>query len=226
MLSLPTVARSDLKQLTILTEEFPPYNYSDGKSAQGINSEQVKQLLNKVALEKQIEFLPWNRAYHIALNQANVLIFSLARLEFREKMFHWIGKLSDTQICAFSLKSASELNAVNTLDQMQQYRVATQRDSHTKQILANQGYRNYQNLLDAESVAHSIKLLNHQRVDFIIHSKEVFYYQLSNLGTDIKSLIQTNFCINTYPLYLAASLETPLATVKQLQAAFKQIKQP
>jgi polar amino acid transport system substrate-binding protein len=41
-------------------------------------------------LDYKIELLPWVRAYNMALNRDNVLIYTITRTTERENLFHWI----------------------------------------------------------------------------------------------------------------------------------------
>jgi polar amino acid transport system substrate-binding protein len=94
-------------ELRIVTEEMPPYNYlaADG-TLTGATTEIVQALLKSLGAETPIETMPWARAYKIALNQPNVLIFSILRTHQREALFHWLGAISPVEMQIFSLPDA------------------------------------------------------------------------------------------------------------------------
>jgi polar amino acid transport system substrate-binding protein len=56
------------QDIMIVTEEFPPYNYSDNGRAQGLSSEVVQAVLAQAGLAAEFLFLPWARAYLTAQN--------------------------------------------------------------------------------------------------------------------------------------------------------------
>ncbi len=207
----------------MVSEQFPPFNYTVNQQARGINTEQVKKLLAKLAIKANIQFLPWGRAFYIARTTPNTLIFSIARNAKREQQFHWVGLLSEANTCVFSLKENTHLNDINSLEQMKKYRVVTQKESHMSQLFLKENFIAHQNFLRSVSVEHAIKLLRYQRADFIGYSKEVLYYHLRKQGIAPEELLQMNFCIDSLPLYLAFSRQTPLATVERFRSAFAKL---
>lgn len=78
--------------LLVVTENLPPYNYKEGIAVKGVATEVVQALLKEVGLQADIHVLSWVRAYLKALEQPNVLIFSLVRTPEREE--HFRQKLS------------------------------------------------------------------------------------------------------------------------------------
>ncbi len=54
--------------LTIVTEDFPPYNYEQDGKASGLSSEVVQAVLKEIGLQADIIFYPWRRAYHAVQN--------------------------------------------------------------------------------------------------------------------------------------------------------------
>jgi hypothetical protein len=74
------------QDIMIVTEEFPPYNYSDNGRAQGLSSEVVQAVLAQAGLTAEFLFLPWARAYLTAQNTKNTLIFSIGQIPEREDL--------------------------------------------------------------------------------------------------------------------------------------------
>ncbi len=52
----------------VLTEEFPPYNYTEGGKITGLGTEVVEAVLQQLGLQGQFQSLPWARAYETASN--------------------------------------------------------------------------------------------------------------------------------------------------------------
>eukprot|EP00493_Phyllostaurus_siculus_P001449 UN01457 len=57
--------------VTIYTEQFPPYNFSNKGHLEGINLKFVKAMCVDADIECHFELLPWSRAYHFAQKNHN-----------------------------------------------------------------------------------------------------------------------------------------------------------
>ena len=90
--------------LIFVTEEYPPFNFTADGKRQGIATDTLVEML-KLAGSNQtradIAFLPWARAYNLAVNKQNVLLYSTTRTEAREKLFKWVGPILKSSL--FSL---------------------------------------------------------------------------------------------------------------------------
>jgi len=86
-----TVAQS---QLSVVTENWPPYNYQNDKSdVDGVATAVVKRVLNHAELSYRIDVFPWARSYKLAQGQPNTLIYSIFKTAEREPYFHWFCPL-------------------------------------------------------------------------------------------------------------------------------------
>jgi polar amino acid transport system substrate-binding protein len=88
---LPTTVYSD--NVIIVTENYPPYSYEQEGEITGISTDIVKCIMDESGLEYKIEVLPWARAYEMALNKDDVLIYSIMRIPEHETLFNWIALL-------------------------------------------------------------------------------------------------------------------------------------
>jgi polar amino acid transport system substrate-binding protein len=86
---LPTQAL----KIKVVTEDTFPIQYLEKGQVLGPATDLVKSVLAEAGLPYSIEVLPWARAYNIALNEPNTMIYSLARTEQREGLFQWIGSV-------------------------------------------------------------------------------------------------------------------------------------
>ncbi len=125
--------------LQIVTENLPPYNYRDGAVIKGVSAEVVQALLKEVGLQADIHVLSWVRAYLKALNQPNVLIFSIVRTPDREALFHWVGQVSTTQSYLFKLSSRRDIR-IARLQDARRYLIGTWREDVREQYLLSQGF--------------------------------------------------------------------------------------
>ena len=80
--------------LSFLTEENPPFNYSENGKIVGSVTEIVRQISTRAGHPAAIEIMPWDDAYVRAQAERNTCVFATARLENRERLFLWVGPLA------------------------------------------------------------------------------------------------------------------------------------
>eukprot|EP00828_Plagiopyla_frontata_P029713 TRINITY_DN38511_c0_g1_i1.p4 TRINITY_DN38511_c0_g1~~TRINITY_DN38511_c0_g1_i1.p4 ORF type:complete len:132 (-),score=43.09 TRINITY_DN38511_c0_g1_i1:62-457(-) len=82
--------------LRVVTEDWPPYNYSEHGKVTGVVTEVVLAALDRSDLDYTVEVLPWARAYKLARTEPNVMIYSILKLDSRAPLFKWLklGNLS------------------------------------------------------------------------------------------------------------------------------------
>ncbi len=64
-------------ELTILTENLPPLNYVKDGVLVGPSVEIVKEIQKRIGSHEQIKVFPWARAYSLALEEENVVLFGM-----------------------------------------------------------------------------------------------------------------------------------------------------
>jgi len=74
-------------ELTILTENLPPLNYVENGTLVGPSVEIVKEIQKRVGSQEQIQVYPWARAYKMALEDENVILFGMTYTKVREDKF-------------------------------------------------------------------------------------------------------------------------------------------
>lgn len=108
--------------MVYITEQLPPFNYQEDGKLQGISVDLLEQMLgymNTSLNRSEIELLPWDQGYEMALRDNNTVIFSTARLPEREAAFKWVGPISPIKAVLFALterpikiKSAGDLSSL------------------------------------------------------------------------------------------------------------------
>src|SRR5215470_11626060 len=83
--------------LTLVTEENPPFNYTEQGKVAGLSTEIVAELGKRSGIPLQIQSMPWEKAYIAAQRDKETCIYSTARLENRERIFFWIGPIATNQ---------------------------------------------------------------------------------------------------------------------------------
>lgn len=213
------------ESLRVVTEHFPPYQLvENGKIVGGTSIVFINAMLKQLDLQNDIEVYPWARAYKMALNKPNVLIFTIARTPQREQLFHWIGDFNSMDSYLWSLKNNYSLS-VNTLDSAKNYIVGVPKDDNTHHFLKQRGFTEQKNLYTVRNRNVVVQMLFKGRVDLIMGAENVLRNRIENLGyafDDLQKVLKLP--ANDGRLSIAMSKETPIATVRKFQAAFKQVK--
>lgn len=212
--------------LRIVTEELPPYNMTQGGHVTGLSTEVVQAVLKEAGLQAPIQSMPWARAYDIALNDENVLIYSITRTPQREKLFKWVGTIAPTQWYLFS-HSARPL-PVKTLEDVRRHQVATVKEDVGEQYLVAKGFVIGKNLQSSNKYEHNYEKLKLGRVDFWIANELNATYLSRQAGDDparvlVRALPLPDL-VQDEGLNMAFSLKTPDALVERLRKSLETIR--
>ena len=161
-LTISAGAQAAQPNISIVTENWPPYNYEENGNLHGVSYEVVSAVLEELNISPKIDVYPWARAYSIALRDENTLIFSISRKAERETLFKWVGSILKTQNYLFALSERSDI-ATNSLEDLKQYKVGAVREDIRDQYLSKQGF-------DTEPVSKhylNIKKLMNNRIDLM-----------------------------------------------------------
>lgn len=109
------------EELPVACQEFPPYNYLDGKgNVVGSSVEIVTEVLRRMGLEAHIKLLPLNRAYEEAANGKVALLMTFARNAEREKDLYFTDSLASIEVVFF--KRRADNITWNVLSDVKDYR--------------------------------------------------------------------------------------------------------
>jgi polar amino acid transport system substrate-binding protein len=207
-------------KLRILTEEYPPYNYTDEKGAlTGSSTELVKAIIGKLGLDTKIEVLPWAQAYELVLNNPNVALYSTARIPERERSFMWAGPIGSYENWLYAKKGSAI--RVNSLDEAKAVKsIAVTRNEAGQQKLAEQGFINF---VFAGSTADGLKKLMAGEADLWLGTRADVEMVAKKAGVDATQLEPAVF-VYKFDLYIAFNKNVPYATVEQWQKALDSLK--
>ncbi|QPB83720.1 transporter substrate-binding domain-containing protein [Pseudoalteromonas rubra] len=214
------------QQIKVVTEHFPPYQIvENGLPIQGSAVELVKKQLSKANYKVPIEVYPWARAYKLALNEPNTMIFSLARTKEREHLFHWVGPISKLKGHIWALTSSSHIE-INALADAKHFSIAVIREDSTHHFLRYIGFNDESNLYLTTTFEQNVQMLFLKRVDLVIGTQSMLEEQMSNLGLDIKKLRKIyTFGPDDFQLYIAFNNDTSLELVYKFQRILEEIQQ-
>lgn len=133
-------------RLRLLSEEFPPINFTEAGQPSGLAVEVVQHVMLRLGQVVPIEFLPWARAYRDAQGRQPVALFSAARIPEREKLFQWAGPIVTFYSSFYARAGAERLKRFDDARHVEDVLVV--RDWYTAQQLATEGFRNLRPVSD------------------------------------------------------------------------------
>ena len=214
--------------LTIYTEEFPPFNYTRQGRIAGVSTEVVEHVMAATGYNVRIKSLPWSEAYEKAQKEENALIYSISRRKNREQLFKWIGILTPTTYSVKALASRKDIRIGSLLD-MKHYKIGTKTEDATENWLLGNGFEvtDFTRVAGKNAVVKSFKNLMNRQIDVWPSPDAVVYYIARQQGHSNPDAIINK----VYPLeelsggyYLAGSRSTSdevITTVRNALAAFK-----
>jgi len=128
------------EEITVVTEILPPWQTTDGRTVSGIATEIVEAALREADVEFHIEVYPWSRAYRLAMEKPNILIYSIIRTQERENLFKWAGVIGSVKEHFFHLANRDDIRLSNVQD-AQKYLTIIPRDDFRHQFLVSKGFQ-------------------------------------------------------------------------------------
>lgn len=163
------------EQLSVVCQEFPPYNYLDDKgSVVGSSTEIVTAVLRRMGFEANIRLLPLKRAYQEAAAGNVALLMTFARNPEREKDLFFTDSLASIEVVFFKRKA--DHIAWNVLSDVKDFRVGYVQGYDYGSTMMGAIEQNTFNRLDAIAASETadyqqlLKLL-HDRIDLAVCPK-------------------------------------------------------
>jgi len=204
---------NSLFALTLMTEDYPPYNYSDryGKPA-GISVDIVKTIIKKTGDIDNITILPWARSYKYIQERKGQVLFVMTRTPQREKMFKWVGPVATNKWVLFT-NSSSNIS-LNSLEEAKnsKYTIGTYKDDACEVFLKNKGFSN----LDSQNDDNlNVKKLMKNRINLWIvgEYQGILKAKRIDKGFKLKKVLD----VETTELYIAFSRDISDEIVKRWQ---------
>lgn len=207
------------QELTIISEDNPPFNYLENGVFTGSSTEVVREITRRLNLPAEIKVFTWARAYQLALTQPNVVLFSTARTQERENLFHWVGPIYKVRF-GFYARRGSGPYPTCLADAQKVRAIATYKDDVREQLLKSLGFTN---LDSSKSPASNLKKLLSGRVDLWLYSNLGVRSIAKRIGIDPDE-VELVLPFKDNDAYIAISRGTPQAVVDQWQAALDNMK--
>lgn len=211
--------------LRVITEEYPPYNYTENGKLTGLATEVVEAVLKGLQLRGDFQSMPWARAYETALSTPGVLIYSIGRTPERDKLFKWVGVIAPTNYYLFG--QAGKSYSVDSLEAAKHYRIATVNEDVGEQFLLAHGFVKGQNLQPSVKYELNYEKLKLGRVDLWIINELTASHLARQVGDDPDKTLARVYRIPELSgegYYMAFGKHTPDATVERFRQALEHLK--
>ena len=208
--------------IQVVTEEYPPYNYSENDKVLGFCTDVVKEVLKRANVEYSIHSYPWSKSYKMAQTQPNVLIYSIGRNVEREPLFKWVDVIARTEVYFYKLKSRVEIK-IKTFDNVKKYKIGAVRDDFRAQWLLKQGIKDQLNLVPDD--IQNMRNLFARKIDIFPIGEFVAYHIAHQEGRAFNDLEKTMYVKDmSADLYMAFSNQTPDVVVEKCKKGLFEIR--
>jgi polar amino acid transport system substrate-binding protein len=212
--------------LRIVTEELPPYNMTEDGRLTGMSTEIVQAVLKAIDMQAEIQSMPWARAYDIALNNENVLIYSITRTSEREKLFKWVGVIAPMHWYLYA-KPDSGIR-LTSLEDARPFQIATLKQDAGEQYLLANGFNLGQNLQSNNKYIYNYEKFKLGRVDLWISIEANALYLIRQAGDkpdeEMMQVLSLPDLGANGGLNMAFSRQTPDALVERFRQGLASIQ--
>src|SRR5215468_5541317 len=80
--------------LTLVTDENPPFSYTENGKLAGSAADVVREMATRAGVPVHLEVIAENKAFIRAQADRDTCFFATPRLENRERLFAWIGPIA------------------------------------------------------------------------------------------------------------------------------------
>ena len=205
-------------ELTILTENLPPLNYLQNGVLIGPSVDTVREIQKRVGSHEEIKVYPWARAYKMALEDENVVLFGTTHTKVRHDKFKSIGPLA-TKRDILVAKKGSGIKINSLEDAKKVKRIGTLRDDTRERLLKTHGFTNLEPVSDEQKNAKKLAL---GRIDLWAYKIPGLRTVCDLAGVDYNEFEEV-YHLREIELMIAFSKKTSDAIVQKWRNAFNEM---
>lgn len=207
--------------LTAYTEEWAPYNYTEGGAVKGISTDLLRAMCESARLECDIHMVPWARAYRNATSTANTLIFTTARKPAREREFIWVGPILPRTTWVFARQTLDK--KIHTFADLTNLRVGVVRDEASAQDLQAAGVP-ARALVQQATNADVLRMLLGASVDAMVDTEVGMQWNLRHAAVAPGAVNRLMKLSDEGAYYFALNLGSDPAMVRKLETALEKLR--
>ncbi|MDK2125329.1 substrate-binding periplasmic protein [Parachitinimonas caeni] len=205
--------------LRLTTEHLPPYNIvsDDLKQVTGMAGDKIVEMMRRARIRYVLAPSGWNRAYQLALTQADTCVFSTSRLPEREPLFKWVGPVAFSEWWIFTRKDY--VTNVKALTDLRGIPISGYRSDAISVWLENMGYQ----VSDSENYEGSLVSLLTGRVDFWAAGSQSAHELMTRMGALGK--VKAQFAFHRLDMFLACNPGVDDNLIRRMRDAHRRMEQ-
>lgn len=218
-------AQDKLSDLTLITENFPPYNYIKDGRVTGVAVDVLMAAAEEMGeplIEGSIHLQPWARGYAQALSGPEVVLFSMTRTPARETLFKWAGPVSNTKIVLIARKDSHI--RISDLQDLTKYRIGAIREDIGEQLTVSLGVplASIHRAANADSLT---RLLAIGRIDLWAYDELTARWFIQQNGLNNEDF-EAVYLLKEGKMYIAFSKDVHDTLVRKVQTGIDRLKAP
>lgn len=214
----PEPATPSLDDITFLTEEYPPFNYTADDQLDGASVALLEAALKKAGASKtraDFTVVKWADGYERVQKEANTCLFSMTYTPERAPLFQWAGPIAETRIAVIAKKDAGV--TISAAEDLANYTHGAFKDDVGQQLLATAGVPADKVKIEADTAV-LMKDLSEGTIQTWAFEESSARYQLTAAGYDA-SEFETVYVLQESTVQYAFHKDTPPALISQLSQA-------
>lgn len=223
MMFLSPAARAEsVDDYTLMTEEYPPFNFQDGAALKGISVDLMDAMLKKIGSKltgKDIQLMPWAQGYKQVQEREKTCLFATTRSAARENLFKWVGPIAPARIAVLAKKDKGI--KIASASDLAKYKIGVVREDIGDQLIVKAGVPDGQIDRTAKPDANA-KKLDMGRVDLWAYDETVAKWVIKSSGLKPEDF-ETIFVLEEAQLFYAFNKNTPDAVIKIFQGALNDL---
>lgn len=206
--------------ISIITEEWPPYNYTDNHELTGFSTEIIKMVMQDLNRNDKILVLPGPRAMKVFHDTPRSMFFSMIQTKERKPLYKWIGPLGEQSIY-FYKKNGSRIDIKNLEDVKKVKSICSRGTGLVYSMLTEGGFKNLDTGVSGEGIY--LRMINDRCELAIGETHEGVRILLKKTNQPENAVIKTPVRLINSPIYLVANPKIPDHEVKQWQKSLEKV---
>lgn len=211
-------------RITVLTYEWRPFNFEEDGQIKGISTDVVRETLRRAGIEAEFRMCPWARAYRWAMEEENVMLFTIARTPEREEHFQFICPVAPpVKNVFFKLPDRQEIH-IGSLDDARSYRIGVQDRDVLHQLLLRAGFEENKTLFPVPDNEQNLKKLLSRRIDLMAGHDLPTFERLKSLGWS-RDRLQVVYTFDSFEECAAFGRKTADELVERIRRELQAVRE-
>lgn len=207
-----------------MTAPMPPFAINKGLYVQGIAVDTLQLLMaqsNSPLGRDDVKLMMWNHGIRQTIAGPNKVLLNVPKTPALSPFFKWVGPV---YVNRYVIIGRNDCKVVSSMDELNQYKVSTVRDSLPEKALIDCGIKES---TITSSVTHVIPLknLDSRKVDYFAYADTSARYIMQSMGKDLDDYT-FGHTYQEVPLYFAFSRDTSDDFIQTLNENLARMKQP